>query len=318
MARMVSWLTDGSPETVARALRTLAPELGECPIVPRGSIGQSDPMWQSSSAVLDEKFVVKYAWSHPAALRRAYEISILRALTQQELVPFLPEIVVASTDPALLVTRRVPGTSLFAVAESIDRERAGSQIAKFLAALHSPATLHGVEAALGGIPDASRGPQHPVSTQVLRERFGRWIREDQQRELARWCDWADEVLAAPRPHVLVHADLHGDNQVWDRDELLVMLDFETAGTAEPEYDLMSLPATGPGLELLAATIRHYEQISGRRLETDRVMAWHLRSALGDALWRSEAGIHLPDHRSPAERVDDISTRFAALGRTMLG
>jgi len=97
-----------------------------------------------------------------------------------------------------------------------------------------------------------------------------------------------------------------------------MLDFETAAAAEPEYDLMSLPATGPGLELLTATIRHYEQISGRRLETDRVMAWYLRSALGDALCRSEAGIHLPDHRSPAERVDDISTGFAALGRTMLG
>jgi hypothetical protein len=43
------------------------------------------------------------------------------------------------------------------------------------------------------------------------------------------------------------------------------------------------------------------------------MAWHLRTALGDALWRSEAGIPLADHRAPAAWVDDLSTRFTALG-----
>lgn len=43
------------------------------------------------------------------------------------------------------------------------------------------------------------------------------------------------------------------------------------------------------------------------------MAWHLRNALGDALWRSEAGIPLPDHRTPPEWVDDLTARFSALG-----
>ena len=42
-------------------------------------------------------------------------------------------------------------------------------------------------------------------------------------------------------------------------------------------------------------------------------AWHLRTALGDALWRSEAGVHLPDHRTPTEWVDDLAARFRALG-----
>jgi hypothetical protein len=41
-------------------------------------------------------------------------------------------------------------------------------------------------------------------------------------------------------------------------------------------------------------MRLYQQITRRRLSTDRVMAWHLRTALGDALWRSEAGIPLTD------------------------
>ena len=43
------------------------------------------------------------------------------------------------------------------------------------------------------------------------------------------------------------------------------------------------------------------------------MAWHLRTALGDALWRSEAGIPLADHRTPTAWVNDLSIRFSALG-----
>jgi hypothetical protein len=47
-------------------------------------------------------------------------------------------------------------------------------------------------------------------------------------------------------------------------------------------------------------MRHYQQSTGRPLSADRVMTWHLRNALGDALWRSEAGIPLPDHRTPSD------------------
>lgn len=54
------------------------------------------------------------------------------------------------------------------------------------------------------------------------------------------------------------------------------------------------------VELLTAVMRHYQQITGRQLSADRVMAGHLHNALGDALWRSEAGIPLQDHRTPPE------------------
>jgi aminoglycoside phosphotransferase (APT) family kinase protein len=115
--------------------------------------------------------------------------------------------------------------------------------------------------------------------------------------------------------VLVHGDLHGDNQVWDGDELRLVVDFETIGAAEPEYDLRTLPGPGlgPGLELLTAVMRRYQDLTGRQLSADRVMAWHLRNALGDALWRSEAGLPLADHRTPPEWVDDLAARFSALG-----
>lgn len=152
----------------------------------------------------------------------------------------------------------------------------------------------------------------PATTEVLRDRFGRWARPAQRQSVRLWCDWADAALAQPGLSVLVHGDLHGDNQVWDHGELRVV-DFETAGAAEPEYDLRCIPGTGPGVELLTAVMRHYRQITGRQLSAERVMAWHVRNALGDALWRSEAGIPLPDHRTPPEWVDDLSARFTALG-----
>jgi hypothetical protein len=60
-------------------------------------------------------------------------------------------------------------------------------------------------------------------------------------------------------------------------------------------------------------MRHYEQISGRRLSAARLMAWHLRQALGDVLWRSEAGLPLADRRTPSQWVEDLAARLRALG-----
>ena len=110
------------------------------------------------------------------------------------------------------------------------------------------------------------------------------------------------------------ADLHGDNRVRDRDELRLVLDFENIGAAEPEYELRGFPGPGmgPGLELLTAIMRHYQQVTGRQLSPARVMAWHLRHALGDVLWRSEAGLPLTDHRTLPQWVEDLAARFSTL------
>jgi aminoglycoside phosphotransferase (APT) family kinase protein len=171
-------------------------------------VGKDNPLWWSSSAVVGERFVAKFAWSRPAALRVAHEIGVLTALTREPGALFLPEVVASSTDPLLLVTRLVPGATLFDVVNSIDRDRAGRQLAWFLAALHQPATRERVEGAVGEI---SYTQLPPATTRVLRDRFGKWVRPDQRRAIMRWCGWADSALALPRPTVLVHGDLHGDN-----------------------------------------------------------------------------------------------------------
>ena len=307
------WLAECSAEALGEALRVVAPELGGCPVtvpVPNPA-AKRDPLWWSSSTVVDERFIVKFAWSRPAALRLAREIGVLTALTREPRVPFLPEVAASSTDPVLLITRLVPGASLFEVIGSVDRDRAGQQLARFLAALHHPAARQRAEAVVGKLT----GPHlPPATTRALRERFGKWARPDQRPVIMHWCDWADAVLASPGQAVLVHGDLHGDNQVWDHDELRLVVDLETAGAAEPEYDLRTFPgpAMGPGVELLTAVMRHYQRITGRQLSADHVMAWHLRAALGDALWRSEAGIPLADHRTPPQWVDDLAARFSML------
>jgi thiamine kinase-like enzyme len=268
-------------------------------------------LWHSSSASLGEEFFVKFAWSEPAARRVLRQIRVLEALTGEPAVPYLPQVVASGTDPLIMVTRRVRGASLFKVADTINLDHAGLQIARFLAVLHGEEARRRVEAMTGAVP-----AWYPlVTTSALRERFGRWVTPGEQRDVVRWCDWAAEILAEPGRQVLVHGDLHGDNQVWRGGELVVVLDFENAGAGEPEYDLRAFPGpgTGPGLELLTAVTGHYERITGRGLSVERIMAWHLHQALGDVLWRSEAGLPLPDHRAPGEWVADMAARLRFLG-----
>jgi aminoglycoside phosphotransferase (APT) family kinase protein len=308
----MTWLAECSAVALGEALRVVAPELSGYPVTVPGPAGKQNPQWHSGSEPLGERFIVKFAWSRPAALQLAHEIAVLAALAREPAVPFLPEVVASSTDPLLLITRRVPGTSLFDIAGSIDPDRAARQIVRFLAALHHPATRQRAETAAGTLT----GPVlPPATTATLRDRLGTWVRPDQRRTVDGWCDWADAMLASPGPAVLVHGDLHGDNQVWDGDELRLVVDFATAGAAEPEYELRAFPGPGlePGLELLTAVMRHYQQVTGQQLSAGRIMAWHLRQALGDALWHSEAGIPLNDHRTPPQWVDDLAARFSALG-----
>ena len=178
----------------------MAPELSGGPVtvpVPDPAV-KGDPLWWSSSAVVDERFIVKFAWSRPAALRLAHEIGVLTALSREPRVPFLPEVVASSTDPVLLITRLVPGVSLFEVISSIDPDRAGRQLACFLAALHDPSARQRAEA-VGGELGGVWLP--PATTQTLRERFGRWARPETSCGTAASSGWWSTLkrLELPSP-----------------------------------------------------------------------------------------------------------------------
>lgn len=213
------------------------------------------------------------------------------------------------------MTRRLPGVALsWEWASSLgDQEttEVARQIAAFLV------RLHGVEpgAVVGDLPVVS--PTAQADTESLRRRFTRLVDDQRGQSVMSWCEWVDDVLHSrpmALPTVLVHGDLHGYNQVWDRASasLLAVVDFEESGIADPHFDLRYLPGNSQGPQLLLAVMAAYEQLSGRRLSVERVMAWHVLTALGDAMWRTEAGVALPGGGTATTYADRLSLELAAL------
>ncbi len=309
----LTWLSDGTVDSVRNALTVVAPELSDGDIRLLAWIEQSNPLWHGGTAVLDKRLVAKFAWAEPAAERVWHEARVLRALGSY---PSLrtPRVVATSSDPALLVTEWVAGSPL--TYEQVGRsdrrwlDRTASELARFLADLHQPDVLAAVLREVG--PLATPEPQ--ASTDAIRQRLSPWVRSDQTAAVSGWCDWADGVLEAPLASVLVHGDLHGHNQVWDeRQELRAVVDFETSGPNEAAFDFRYLPSQGPTVDLFVATCAKYTEYTGTHVDVPRVMAWNIRTVLGDALWRSEAGVALPDGGRPAEWVDGLGARLAGLG-----
>ncbi|TDV56100.1 phosphotransferase family protein [Actinophytocola oryzae] len=308
-----TWLDEPTVDALRDALRAVAPDLAEATIVPRGLEPNDDPEWCAATAVVDDRFVVKFAWARPAALRICDQTRVLDALTTVAPRLPLPEVVTFSRRPAMLVMRRVPAMPFFQVRDLVgfaERDGVARDLAAVLAELHDPGMPHAVARVIGPLPESNP----PVPTDTLRARFGALVRPDQRDRVLSWCDRADAVLATPGRTVLVHGDFHGDNHLWDPRTLAlrVVVDLETVGVGEPEFDLRCLPADC-GIELFTATVAHYDKLTGTTLEVNRVMAWHLRTVLGDALWRTEAGGPLPDGRTPRQWVDDLADRFARLG-----
>ena len=129
-----------------------------------------------------------------------------------------------------------------------------------------------------------------------------------------WCDWVGDVFSTPQlvADVVVHGDLHGYNQLWDRSgmALRAVVDFEESGVADPHFDLRYIPGNARGPLLLQSVMHAYESITGRGLDIRRALAWNVLTHLGDALWRTEANVPLPDGGTPTSWVDDLETRLA--------
>lgn len=83
----MKWLAECSAEALRAALRAVAPELSGYPVTVPGPAGRQDPVWQSGSGPVGERFIVKFAWSRPAALRLAREIGVLTVLGREPKVP---------------------------------------------------------------------------------------------------------------------------------------------------------------------------------------------------------------------------------------
>ena len=318
----VGWLSEYSESALRSALSVAGAGLDQLPIEFTGTNDLSRPTWVSGSATIDGRFLAKFAFSEATAVRVWHEARVLELLGEQPGFE-VPELVAASHDPAFLATRIVQGgVPLFyervrsSIPERVDA--LGAELARFLAKLHAPQILTLARDRLDDplrIPD----PGLQATTDELRLRFTQMIEAPQRPRVHRWCDWVDEELAAPTEAVFVHGDFHPYNQLWDPREprLILVADFETSGIAEPEYDFRVIPSSGPDVDLLTSTINEYMALTGRHLSLTRLMALHIRTTLGDALWRSEAGLPLllprPGGGTPDDYVNEIAARLALIG-----
>jgi aminoglycoside phosphotransferase (APT) family kinase protein len=311
------WLPDPSESSVRRAVRAAVPQLARSRIEVASDLSSSNPDWASATAVVDDSFVVKFAWSEPAARRVQREASILGTLARVCPDLRVPRLMGTTDDPVAFVTRLVAGGPLGSddVQGLDERERAAvaAQLASFLATLHDTRLLHAVRECVPGLDT----PQPQGTTPAIRQRLPRFLDRRRAELVLSWCDSVDEILGMPSSEpVLVHGDLHGFNQVWNRTTwtLRLVADFEVAGPSDPEYDLRYFPALESTLGLLDGMRAHYLQLTDRAIDMKRVMAWHIRTALGDALWRSEAKVALPGGSTPATYVDDIELKLALVAR----
>lgn len=309
----VGWLEDATEDSVRAALAIGAPELARLPLRINPRPASSNPLWWSSSAVVGDSFVVKFAWSEVRAVRLWREGVILDRLKAMDPSLAIPDLVALNTQPALVVTRMTAGEPLGGACTSAlagaDAHQIGRQLAGFLVRLHAMKAIDVV----GDLPVVE--PTAQSDTQRLRSGFPRLVDQHRSALVLRWCDWVDGVLAdrsTAIPEVFVHGDLHGSNQLWDRSSLAAVVDFEESGVCDPHFDFRYLPGVARSLDVLLATMHSYTQLSGRPLTIDRVMAWNVLTALGDALWRTEAGVTLPGGGNAASYVDDLGDRLHAL------
>jgi len=179
----VGWLKDGSEQSLRAAIATCAPLLVDLPIRINARHAQSNPLYWSSSAVLDERFVVKFAWSEVRAVRLWREGKVLERLGVLEPPMPTPELVVLSRDPALVVTRRVAGDPLsWEWASDLSAQEtaaAARQLAAFLVRLHSTDIAHVV----GDLPIVR--PTAQADTKRLRTRFPRLVDDGRAASVSR-------------------------------------------------------------------------------------------------------------------------------------
>jgi aminoglycoside phosphotransferase (APT) family kinase protein len=305
-------LHDPSESSVREVVVAATPALATASILLASKIATSDPEWCVGTATVARSFVVKFAWSKPAAIRVLREARVLDALADVAPQLPVPRLVGVSSDPVGFVTRLVDGAPL-GFDERPSWAAVGAGIAGFLGSLHDSSVLTQVREKIPELVE----PQPQATTDAIRLRLPRFLDPRRGQLALQWCDWVDEILATPsRRQVLAHGDLHGYNQVWDRStwKLRLVADFEGSGPADPEFDLRYVPSLEPTLGLVLGVCERYAALTGYSMDVRRAMAWHIRTALGDALWRSEAGVPLPGGCTPASYVDDIDRKLEELGR----
>ena len=248
--------------------------------------------WCRTTAIVGDRFAVKFAWTEEAADELQREAAIQRALATTAVST--AELVTTSTTPTLIVCRVVDGRPLtyddagrFSRAEV---RRVAQAMARQLTAFHEQDL--GTALAVEGVVIGAASPQ--ASSDELRDRLPTLLPEAIWQRTERLLARVDTVLARPESAAVVHGDWHGYNLVFDDafETLCAVLDFGETGTGDVAFDFRYLPRQSPTLDLMDTTLAAYRAEAGRHVDRDRVLAWHVLTDLGDALWRTDAGVEV--------------------------
>jgi hypothetical protein len=187
----VGWLSEYSQSALRSALRGAGTGLDGLPIELTGTNDLSRPTWATGTAMIDGRFLAKFAFSEPTAVRVWHEARVLELLGNQPGFD-VPELVAAGPNPAFLVTRiferGLPLSYELVRASLPDRlDAVGAELARFLANLHSPEILTLAKARLGE-PLRVPEPGLQATTDELRLRFTPMIDSQQRERVQRWCD----------------------------------------------------------------------------------------------------------------------------------
>ncbi len=309
----LSWLADGSVASLRATLVAVVPFLAEAEIRLNDRVVTDNAEFFQGSAVVGGAYLVKFAWSEAPARRLAHEAAVLTVLGSREPPLPVPEVVASSSAPAILVTRRVAGQAVGqAELDRLARTQLADDLGRFLAALHRPEILDATLAA--GV--AALGPEPQASTDSIRIGFAKLVAQEHLGAMRRLCDFADDVLLDPGGTSLLHGDLHVFNLVCTpgTGRLCLVADFEQASVGDPAFDFRYLPGPIPSPAILGEVIASYEAVTGTTVDPRRVLAWHVRTVLGDALWRTEAGVPLPGGGTPSSWIADLVDRAETLLR----
>jgi aminoglycoside phosphotransferase (APT) family kinase protein len=302
-----AWIDGLSASAVSDAVRAVFPDLAGAPVELHVELEQIDPIWHRGTAWLGQTHVVKFAWSAEAALDLARERVAMLALGGTRFARWMPTVEATSERLLLIVTRRVEGEPCWG--EILRDPNIAGDVATALTDLHDPRVLSAIRNE--GIEPPAPTPQ--ANTDVIRSHLDRYLSPSHLSLVRRWCDWTDRVQATSTgKRVILHGDLHGYNLLVRDGRLRCVLDYDAISVGDHHYDLRYLPGLGSGIEFLVAVVHEYERRTGRAVEPAPLLAWHIRTVLGDALWRSEAGVPLPDGGTVHEWVEALELRIARL------
>lgn len=268
--------------SASKIIEELYPDASEVNFVEHG--------YDNLVGLVDEKYVIKFPRYEGAYLKDQYERLVL--LDLEELKGFAtPKVLGQGDNPPYVILSFVSGKHLNA--NEINKlpieqqKKVGEKVARFAFAMHS---MLSPDLAIQnreklGIDDQKDQPWVIYFEEVLNKvQFP----TPEQDKIAKEYYQKWKSLKYSTPTVVVHDDLQTDNLMFEKDELIGVIDFGDTILGYPEQELRQMHRIN---ELVLQTaVGTYEQLSDYKLNVEAIKLWAILqelAAYSDRLFKHE-------------------------------